>query len=1565
MKQKRFAFLLLIIFTVLSFILMSACDEDSDFVSVKFYVDGDLYRTVFVERGGSMDLEVELPNKEGMQGEWSIKDFEEINENLRVDAVYSNAYCNITFTADGKTVETFTVKKNSSPDNLPDVPEKEGYVGHWNYTDFNNITTDITVEAVYETKYLNIYFMQGEAVYATRRVAYGEDLEVVPTVPASSTNISAKWVDLAGNTPDYTKIKEDLYIYVKYFLTIELIDSGLEDNIKYFDLNKKVENIIPAEKEYFDFYGWYYDSDFQRKVIFPLEFAENCKIYARYIKTTVFTDFTFATDDNNNGILTGYTGNEENVVVPYRYEDANGEIIEVTAIGDEAFLNNEKIVTLSLPGTIKTIGKSSFINCTSLKEVMFPDINMIEIIGENAFGGCKKLEIFSFGQNLKEIKSKAFTGCAALKNIDLSNTRITTITDAFTLLSDLQQIGLPDTLEKIENNAFLKLYNAQFTFGNTDSIISVGDGAFAYCNKLHDFTAINIKSLGNAVFEGCENLKKVTMLSNMPLYTLFGKASDNTEKFYKVAAASDESAVYYYLPLSLSKIDVVANTATSDTQRGIVAANAFKDAFMIKEIEFLGEFTTIEKNAFYISDSEKVTDGFLEINFPVNLKRIDESAFAGRTDIKTINLPASIESIGKMAFYNLPLLQEVTIENNNKLSFVGKDAFKNTMWFDEYNGIVRLGSVALGYGTDYINAHTENSLTEIGLKDIRVIAPYAFSGIVSLTTVVLPSTVTTVGEFAFDGCTNLNTVRLPKELVTAGDAIFNNCPIITTLRIGVGKDIWRLFGKTISQDNTYSLERDEEIYQIPLSLRKLELFADGKTEILPGKYNDLISLEEIVVGTGITRIHDNAFSGCTMLKTFAVGQDIEEIGYSDNESVLGVFNGCTALEELIIPANSKLRKINDYSFKNTAINKLVVPKSVIYIGKEAFYGTKLKTLLFESGTESLIIKDGAFKEIKTFLSSAKVILPDNLKEIGSEAFRGCSNLTYAEMPNNLTALGQYIFAECDLKEFVVPDSIPVIFDEKSGLYNITGLLKDNLRLTKLTLNVEITAYALFDGNYPSGLSSVYVSKGKIANGAFKDLKTLENAVISAGVTEIGQYAFYGCDNTEFKFLEIPYTVTAIHDYALSHCANLSSVIFSSEANLKILGKYVFAYASALKEIDLPNSLDSTEMTGVFEGCESLNRISIPETVIKIGENTFKDNNSLKEIAIPKDIEIIGDYAFYNCYNLFFENNYFEKLEVIGKEAFRECKKLQKIKAANIKDLGKWAFYGCDYMTEISLSDGKIISNEDNNNAVGDSGKIQIINIASSVKEFDVKNLRGASLNAVYFESESVEDIKSILEKIRLESTYTDKQFFIKASLKTALADYNDMNLQFYPIALDAADLDFNEIDNTVKLKKFNSEMPIVYLPTTIENNGKTYTLTEIEASAFVSNAVLQAVYIPASIVKIGKNAFSNCDLLSYVSFETGIKLEEISEFMFDKCKALRTIELPDSVITIKTGAFSNCDNLDAVSLTSNSKLAEIEKYAFNNCPMLQTIKVAAVPKISEKTFSGNTNFNSGKFIVWQ
>ena len=152
-----------------------------------------------------------------------------------------------------------------------------------------------------------------------------------------------------------------------------------------------------------------------------LVLAEESQIYTS-------GQFSYTLDDDGNARITAYTGAAPAVAVPAELDGHSVTAIDegafaeldvsivnlpesVTEIGDDAFRDCTKLVSVFLPEGLETIGKAAFRGCVSMRVLILP-ANIIRI-RSNAFFGCESLSTIELPETLTEISGNLFNGCTA------------------------------------------------------------------------------------------------------------------------------------------------------------------------------------------------------------------------------------------------------------------------------------------------------------------------------------------------------------------------------------------------------------------------------------------------------------------------------------------------------------------------------------------------------------------------------------------------------------------------------------------------------------------------------------------------------------------------------------------------------------------------------------------------------------------------------------------------------------------------------------------------------------------------------------------------------------------------------------------------------------------------------------------------------------------------------------------------------------------------------------------------------------------------------------------------
>ena len=303
--------------------------------------------------------------------------------------------------------------------------------------------------------------------------------------------------------------------------------------------------------------------------------------------------------------------------------------------------------------------------------------------------------------------------------------------------------------------------------------------------------------------------------------------------------------------------------------------------------------------------------------------------------------------------------------------------------------------------------------------------------------------------------------------------------------------------------------------------------------------------------------------------------------------------------------------------------------------------------------------------------------------------------------------------------------------------NVGTIFADAVQIGDLYYNLndedntaEVT-YQGFEDNY-SNLRAATIpetveyelktySVTNIGDYAFYGCASLSSATIGNSVTNIGDYAFLGC--TSLTSIDIPNSVTSIGNGSFSRCSNLASIkipnsvtsigmqTFVGCVSLPIENNLRYADTYLVEAVD--EKLTSytikagTRWIGyeAFRDCSKLTSIEIPNSVTYVGNYAFRDCWSLTSVKIPNSVTSIGDETFYRCSSLPIEggiryaDTYLVELDDyelptytikagtrwIGGGAFESCSSLTSIEIPNsVIRIGGKAFYGCSNLVSIEI-----------------------------------------------------------------------------------------------------------------------------------------------------------------------------------------------------------------------------------------------------------------------------------------
>lgn len=405
-------------------------------------------------------------------------------------------------------------------------------------------------------------------------------------------------------------------------------------------------------------------------------------------------------------------------------------------------------------------------------------------------------------------------------------------------------------------------------------------------------------------------------------------------------------------------------------------------------------------------------------------------------------------------------------------------------------------------------------------------------------------------------------------------------------------------------------------------------------------------------------ISDNSCVNCGQ----PASEGLDMVLISEGEYTVSGIGTCTDTEILIPTTYNDLPVVSVEAsafLNNTAITSVVLPDSITSIGEKAFNGCEsLTSVTFGKNSQLSSIGPGAFNYCYSLES---ITIPESVTSIGSEAFNYCCGLRSVTFGENsqLTSIGDGAFNWCEsLERITIPDSVLSI------------------------------GYSAFEGCTALKNITIPGSVLSIGDNAFKECTALESATISEGVKSIGDNAFYNCTN--LVNVSLPDSLTSISFNTFYGCTNLQTY---DDGTAYYLGNsenhYLVLVSVISKEITSFTIDDKTKFiwNGAFNGCRSLERVDIPDSILGIGHHAFQDCNSLTAIKIPYGVTTIEDGTFFCCTNMQ-TITIPETVTSIGQSAFEGCNNLKSISIPNsVTSIGNKAFYECKKLENIIIPDG--------------------------------------------------------------------------------------------------------------------------------------------------------------------------------------------------------------------------------------------------------------------------------------
>lgn len=632
-------------------------------------------------------------------------------------------------------------------------------------------------------------------------------------------------------------------------------------------------------------------------------------------------------------VLVEYTGIATAVSVPDT----------VKTIGSEAFSKNTDVGSVNVGKNTEEIKSSAFAGCKYLTSVTIPD-NVVSI-GDYVFSGCDYLSKVKIGEGVEEIGTGVFAGCHFLSTIEIDSNNPNFVLDKGALY-DAKKENLIAYLNGYNADTYnmpnsVKDINAYSFWGNdtleyidlSNYLYEIPGYAFSNCTSLKNITLpYSVNTIDAKAFENCVSLTDVVIPPSVSY--IDPTAFDGCRKLNIIADKGTVGYTFYqeYLARSAAQqaeeeeVLIVPGTShEAKVEDGVVSNDAHGQINAINDpsnVDYMPSSDPLMTQDDPSVKAKTLVVGGNAILFIDSSQAVVYGGNQNNADQNKLPAESTVSVEGNYASNNTEIVKEqdkTTVSFSQQASSYNDNKTATAVLYDQTKGGYLPKYAVLDEKIAAQGFYADQSITTYNVPDsVNAIGEFAFarSGLISID---IPQSVTTIEYGAFYHCDSLSNVLIPSSVKEIEAYAFANTPFLQNF-MNTSQSPYLVVG----DDILLAYKGTEEVVVLP----------EGIKQIAPNCFENHTEILSITLPTSLEIIGEDAFNGCSNLRTVSGGTNVKEI--RDR-----AFMNCP-LENYTFPAGIEkvgLRAIDFSGTNKTDDTKVVAFSSrelpVISVGKES------------------------------------------------------------------------------------------------------------------------------------------------------------------------------------------------------------------------------------------------------------------------------------------------------------------------------------------------------------------------------------------------------------------------------------------------------------------------------------------------------------------------------------------------------------------------------------------------------------------------------------------------------